>query len=205
MSRLRLIAIGALALVLALPASAMAATVDVTGTVTAADGITPAAGVEIAILVEGSDEIHAATSDESGAWAVQLDLVAGDVLEVNATGESSRTEPDDEGCVGVITPTARVEVTVGETALEPIAIVLDGEISSEICAATATPEAEVTPRAEGTPRSEPGVTPPSTDAGPGAARTTGSGTLVIVGLLALGSMLVLLTATRRPAGHSNRD
>ena len=153
MSRLRLIAIGALALVLALPASAMAATVDVTGTVTAADGITPAAGVEIAILVEGSDEIHAATSDENGGWALQLDLVPGDVLRVSAAGESTRTEPDDEGCVSVVTPTARVEVTVGEVALEPLAIVLDGEIASEICAATATPEPIVTPRAEGTPAS----------------------------------------------------
>jgi hypothetical protein len=199
MSRLRLIAIGALALVLALPGSALAAPVDVTGTVTGADGATPAPGVEIAIRVQGSDEIHAATSDATGAWTIPLDLVAGDVLELSATGETSRTEPDDEGCVSVATPTARMEVTVGETALEPIPVVLDGEITSEVCTATATPEPVVTPKTVVTPRFEPQVTPPSTDVGGGAGSTSGSGTLVVVGLLALVSALVLLGTSRRPA------
>ena len=190
MSRLRLIAAAALALVIALPGTALAAAVDVTGTVTAADGTTPVPGVEVAILVQGTDEIYATTTDAAGAWTIPLDLEPGDVLEVNATGETTRSEPDGEGCITVATPTAQVEVTVGETALEPVTVVLDGEISSKVCSATATPDTAA-----------PAVTPPSTDTGATGATASGGGILVVVGLLALVIALAARFLTPRRAGR----
>jgi hypothetical protein len=189
MSRLRLIVPAVLALVLALPAAVSADTVVVIGTVTAADATTPAADVEIAVRISGSDEIFQATSDAAGAWSLPLDLVTGDVLEVSATGASVRSAPDDGGCITVTTPTARVEVTIGETAPESIAIVLDGEIASTVCSATATPGTTRTAR--------PAVTPPSTDARDGGGWDAGAGALIIAGGLALLSAALFLAATPR--------
>ena len=107
MSRLRLVAIAAFALVLALPASVLAATVDVTGTVTAPDGVS-VAGVEIAVLVQGTDQIIATTTDEAGAWALQVEAEPGAVLDVRARrAPRRRSEPDEDGCVTLTTPIGR--------------------------------------------------------------------------------------------------
>src|SRR5690349_16275383 len=109
MSRLRLIVAAALALVLVLPATALAATTDVGGTVTAAGA--PAVGAEVTVLVQGTDQILSTTTDESGAWTLQLDVEPGAVLEVNGTGQTTTTDPDKDGCVTSSTPSGQVEVT----------------------------------------------------------------------------------------------
>ena len=195
MSRLRLVAIAAFALVLALPASVLAATVDVTGTVTAPDGVS-VAGVEVSVLEPGTDQIIATTTDETGAWALQVEAEPGAVLTFDAKGAQTRSEPDEDGCVTLTTPTGRVEVTVTELPLAPIEVPLDGAITGEVCSATATPDATAKPDKV----TKPDTTPPSTDAlgvaGPGA---TGSGMLVVVGLLALASGASLVLARRQHA------
>ena len=109
MSHLRLIVAAALALVLVLPATALAATFDVGGTVTNTDG-SPAVGAEITILVQGTDQILATTTDENGAWALQLDAEPGAVLEVNGTGQSTTSEPDADGCITTTTPSGQANV-----------------------------------------------------------------------------------------------
>ncbi len=182
MIRLRLIAVAALALVLVLPGSVLAATVDVGGTVTGADG-QPAAGVEVLVLVQGTDTIVPATTDANGAWGVQLDVEPGAVLEISATGPTVRSEPDAEGCVTTTTPTARVTVTVTAEPLGAIDLPLDGAITGRVCSATSTPD--------------PGVTPPSTDTigGPGSG-AVGPAIALLLGGLALTCGLALVVADR---------
>lgn len=184
MSRLRIIAIAAFVLVLAFPGSALAATVDVAGTVTALGGA-PAAGVEVVVLVEGTDQIVSATTDAQGAWAAQVDADTGAVLEISATGPTTRSEPDERGCVTLTTPTGRVTVTIESLPLAAIEVPLDGEITGQVCSATATPD--------------PGVTPPPTDAAGGNPTSPGSGTGLAILLLAGVSSLVL-AAMRRGTG-----
>ncbi len=189
MSRLRLTAIAALALLLALPAPVLAATVDVTGTVTAPEGVS-VAGVEIAVLVQGSDEIKATTTDEAGAWALQVDAEPGAVLEIDATGAQTRSEPDEEGCVTVSTPIGRLEVTIEELPLAAIEVPLDGAITDVVCPETPTPAPVDTPK----------PTPPFTGGGP--AKTPPS--TDTIGADGLGGRGIRVPRHRRPARHGGR-
>ena len=195
MSHLRLIVAAALALVLVLPATALAATFDVGGTVTNTDG-SPAVGAEITILVQGTDQIVATTTDENGAWALQLDAEPGAVLEVNGTGQSTSTEPDADGCTTTTTPSGQVNATIpAEGTVPAIDFPLDNPLTGTVCA-TATPpdtgggnggggnggggEAP----AEQQPDTA-GVTPPSTDTLPVAkgSTTAGNATFLVLGVL----------------------
>ena len=203
MSRLRTAFI-AFALALALPASALAATVDVTGTVTAPDGV-PVSGVEIAVLVQGTDQIIASTTDEAGAWALQVDAEPGAVLDLSATGAMVTSEPDEEGCVTRTTPVGRLEVTIVELPLAAIEVPLDAVITDETCPEAPTPEPVVTPAPTPpfTGGGKPAKTPPSTDAlGADGSGAAGSAFLVIAGVLALvggGSVAITRRRTARLA------
>jgi hypothetical protein len=191
MSRLRLTALLALALALALPGAALAATVDVGGTVTASGG-GPAGGVEVVVLVQGSDQLVSTTTDAEGAWAVQVDAETRAVLEISATGPTTRSEPDERGCVTLTTATGRVTGTIEALPLAAIDAPLDGEITGQVCSATATPD------------STPAVTPPSTDASFGNPSSPGSGTRLVILLLAGMSSLVLAATRRRSGARPSR-
>jgi hypothetical protein len=123
--------------------------VDVAGTVRTVDGAA-VAGVEVLVSVAGSDMVAPATTDESGAYAVQVEATAGDTLEIRATGATVRSGPDAAGCTQSRTPTGRTSVVLETLPPGPADVVLDGLIESETCAATGKPT--------------PGPTPPSTDA-----------------------------------------
>jgi hypothetical protein len=182
MSRL-LVALVALVLALAVPGAVLAAAVDVGGTVRGPDG-TGASGVEVLVLVQGTDQVVATTSDADGGWGVQVDAEAGSGLEISATGPTLRSAPDDQGCVTLTTPTARLTVTIEQVPPAPVDLVLDGVITGQVCGATATPR--------------PAVTPPSTD-GPGAGAASRSPDASLMVLLLAGLSSVALTATRRRA------
>jgi hypothetical protein len=211
MSHLRLIAAAALALVLVLPATALAATVDVGGTVTTTDGA-PAVGVEITILVQGTDEIHATTTGENGAWALQLDVEPGAVLEVNGTGQSTTSEPDADGCTTTTTPSGQTSATIpAEGTIPAIDFPLDNVLTGSVCATVTPPDtgggnggggnggggeapAEQQPERAG-------VTPPSTDALPVAksGTTAGNAMFLVLGVLVgLTATVLVLTDRRRP-------
>lgn len=216
MSHLRLIVAAALALVLVLPATALAATFDVGGTVTNSDG-TPAAGAEITILVQGTDQILATTTDETGAWALQLDAEPGAVLEVNGTGVSTTTEPDADGCTTTTTPSGQVNATIpAEGAVPAIDFPLDNLLTGTVCATVTPPDTGGgtgggnggggngggggEAPAERQPDTA-GVTPPSTDTLPVAkGRTTaGNAMFLVLGVLVgLTGAVLVLTDRRRP-------
>jgi hypothetical protein len=189
MSRLRLIVATAIALVLVLPATALAAAYDVGGTVTDKGGA-PVAGAEVTILVQGTDQIVATTTDATGAWTLPLDVEPGAVLEVNGTGPTTTTEPDDEGCVTTTTGSGQLEVTIpAEGPVEAVALALDNEISGTVCSATGAPGSV----------DDPGLTPPATDTVAAGTSMAGNGSLLLVaGLAAFIATLITLTATRRP-------
>jgi hypothetical protein len=206
MSHLRLIAAAALALVLVLPATALAATFDVGGTVTTSDGA-PAVGAEITILVQGTDQIHATTTDENGAWALQLDAEPGAVLEVNGTGQPTTTEPDADGCVTTTTPSGQVIATIpAEGTVPAIDFPLDNPLTGIVCSDPATPpttggggDGGEAP-AEEQPDTA-GVTPPSTDTlpVPKSGTTAGNAMFLVLGvLIGLTGAVLVLTDRRRP-------
>jgi hypothetical protein len=148
----------ALLTVLAPAAPAAAAElVDVAGTVRTTDGAA-APGVEVLVSVAGSDIVAPATTDQSGAYAVQVEAAAGDTLEVRATGATARSGPDAKGCTRSRTPTGRATVVIEALPPDPVDLVLDGLIEGETCAATGKPK--------------PDPTPPSTDVA-GATRPVG--------------------------------
>jgi hypothetical protein len=217
MSRLRPIVAAAIALVLVLPATTLAATTDVGGTVTA--GGAPAAGVEIAVLVQGTDEILSTTSDENGAWTLQVDVEAGSVLEVNGTGQTTKSEPDAGGCVVSSTPSGQVVVTVpAEGAVPAIDLALDTILTAKDCTVVTPPDTGGNGGNGGngggngggtgnggggdTPAQQkphnPGLTPPSTDSiVVGAPMRSDGSSMVLLGGLATMTGLVLLATTRR--------
>lgn len=193
MSRLRLVASLAIALVLLLPATALAATYDVSGTVTDTGGA-PVAGVEVTILVQGTDIVLAATSDANGAWGLQVDADPGAVLEVNATGPTSRSDPDDKGCVTSTTMSGQVTAELpAEGQPDAVALVLDRELTGKVCAVTAKPDKTDSPV-------EPQITPPSTDtAGTGAGSADNRSLLLVGSLLGIMGLALSTAATRRRA------
>jgi hypothetical protein len=216
MSHLRLIAAAALALVLVLPATALAATVDVGGTVTATDGA-PAVGAEITILVQGTDQIFATTTDENGAWALQLDAEPGAVLEVNGTGQSTTTEPDEAGCTTTTTPSGQVNATIpAEGTVPAIDFPLDNVLTGSVCATVTPPDTgggggngggNGGGGGEAPAKQQPdtaGVTPPSTDTLPVAksGTTAGNAMFLVLGVLVgLTGAVLVLTDRRRPDRH----
>jgi hypothetical protein len=210
MSHFRLIAAAAFALVLVLPATALAATFDVGGTVTTTDGA-PAVGAEITILVQGTDQIHATTTDENGAWALQLDAEPGAVLEVNGTGLSVSTEPDAKGCITTTTPSGQVNATIpAEGTVPAIDFPLDNPLSGTVCSTVTPPDTGGSNGGGGNGGGEApekqqpdtaGVTPPATDALPVAkgGTTAGNTMFLILGVLVgLTGAVLVLTDRRRP-------
>ena len=207
MSHLRLIVAAALALVLVLPATVLAATFDVGGTVTNTDG-SPAAGAEVTILVQGTDQILSTTTDENGGWTLQVDAEPGAVLEVNGTGVSTSTEPDADGCTTTTTPSGQVNATLpAEGEVPAIDFPLDNLLSGTVCA-TATPPDTGGGNGGGGGGEAPaehqpdtaGVTPPSTDTLPVAkGRTTaGNAAFLVLGVLVgLTGTVLFLTDRRR--------
>ena len=171
----------------AVPGLASAAgLVDVAGIVHHADA-TPAAGVEVLVGVAGTDLVQPATTDADGAFAVQLEAAPGDTIELRATGPTTRSEPDEEGCVHATTLTGRASFVLGEGTPEPVAVVLDTLLESTVCTTTAAPEP--------TPR----VTPPATDRPTADVTTAESGIAVVLALV--GSLVAAgwLAARRRTA------
>lgn len=184
--RPRLLALAAAA-VLALPATASAASaIDLVGTVTR-DGA-PVAGVSVTALLDGSDMIASATTDETGAFALQLEGEIGGVVQVRATGPTVDLPPDEQGCVRSETLTGGATVTIEALPVPPVAISLDTVLESTVCAATASPE--------------PAVTLPATDTkGPAADRRDAAlGSLL--GLLGLLALVATLAGFRGP--HRDR-
>jgi hypothetical protein len=198
MSRLRLIVATAVALVLLLPATVLAASVEVSGTVTDKDGAA-VAGAEVAILVQGTDMVFATTSDENGAWTIVLDVEADAavVLEVNGTGPAVTTGPDDDGCTTTTTGSGQVTVELPvEGTPGPVALPLDDEISGTVCAATAKPDSPAKPDSDSPAR--PALTPPATDTtGAAVASSTGTGMLLLLGGLAAFIGLTAAFSARR--------
>ena len=167
----------ALVSLLAMPSAALAADpVSVSGTVVR-DGA-PVTGVQVVVSVTGSDQIVAATTDEAGAFAVQVEAEVGSEVRIDATGQTSRSEPDAQGCVRIETPAGELTFTIEALPLAALEVPLDDELTGVVCAPTATP----------------GVTPPSTDVpANGAARPSGTGLLLVLGVLAIlaGGMIAL--------------
>jgi hypothetical protein len=151
----------------------------VTGTVVR-DGA-PVTGVEVVVRVGGSDVIASTHSDENGAFTVGVEAEVGAELQVHATGQTSRSDPDRRGCVRSETPIGDLTSTIEELPPAPLTVELDTVLTSTVCTATGRP----------------GVTPPSTDlvaASPGG--TSGGGLLVVLGLLALLAGGTLAVGTR---------
>ncbi len=155
--------------ILALPSAALGADpVTVSGTVVR-DG-TPVNAAQVVVHVSGSDQLAATTSDEQGAFSVQVDAEVGSELRIDVTGQTSRTDPDKQNCVKVETPTGELTVTIAALPLDPVEVAMDQVVGGTVCGPTPTP----------------GVTPPSTDALPAAVSGgSGTGVLVVLGVLAV--------------------
>jgi hypothetical protein len=175
-----LVVVAALA-IMAVPASALAADpVTVSGTVVRAGA--PVTGVHVVVTVTGSDQVVAASTDEQGAFSVQVEAEVGSELRIEATGQTSRSEPDAANCVHSETPTGSLTTTIQALPLDPVEVAMDDVLTGKVCGPTATPA----------------ITPPSTDvAAPGVTSTTPSALLLILGTLSLVAALALALARRR--------
>jgi hypothetical protein len=184
MRRARLASIALVAVVLALlaaPAGVLAADpVAVTGTVVR-DGA-PVTGVDVVVSVSGSDLIAAATTDENGAFSVDVEAEIGAGIQVFATGQTSRSEPDAKGCVTTETPTGSITATIDALPPAPLTVTLDQVLTGEVCTATAKPV----------------ITPPPTDSGAGRpGQAPGNGGLIVLGMLAAAAAGSLALVRRR--------
>ena len=122
--------LGALVVLLAMPAVALAADpVTVTGTVVR-DGA-PVVAVEVVVSVSGTDVIASTATDEQGAFSVEVEAEVGSELEVFATGQTSRTGPDDEGCVRTETPIGDTTSVIETLPPAPITVELDTVLTSD--------------------------------------------------------------------------
>jgi hypothetical protein len=183
----RIVLIALLAL-LALPATTLAADpVTVSGTVTR-DG-TPVGGVEVVATVDASDLVLSTSTGTDGTFSFVIDAGVGSQVVLRATGPTSTTGPDNDGCVHHETPIGSVTLTLETLTPEPVALALDKVITSTVCSATGKPE----------------VTPPSTDGVmPTRPQAPGDGTTLAV-LTVLGILAgVLLMTRRRRAGPRTR-
>jgi hypothetical protein len=170
-----------LAMLLAFPAGALGAgSVTVAGTVVR-DGV-PVTGVDVVVSVTGTDLIVSAATDESGEFSVAVEAGVGSELQVFATGATSQSDPDRNGCVTFETPIGQLTSTIEELPPAPLTVELDTVLTSTVCGATGTP----------------GVTPPSTDAALSRpAGGVGGGLLLVLGVLALAGAGALTAAPRR--------
>ncbi len=182
----------ALASLVVLPSTVFAAgAIDITGTVSR-DGV-PVAGLAVTALLDGSDMIVPATTDEAGGFVLQLEGDIGGVVQIRATGPTTALPPDEQGCVTSETPTGRATVVIDALPVPPVAISLDSVLTSKVCAATASPE--------------PAVTLPATDTtqpGQGGRGTAPGSTLGVLGLLGLVATLAALPARRRGRQRNTR-
>ena len=185
MRRTRLAVLAPVALLIALlgiPATALAADpVTVTGSVVR-DGA-PVAGVDVTISVTGGDQVVSATTDDAGVFSADLVIGVGDELSLFATGQTSSSNPDSEGCVRSETPIGSLKVTIDELPPAALEVQLDQVLSGTVCTATGKPE----------------ITPPSTDAVSrgGSSHGSGSGLVLALVLLAVVATGALAAGRRR--------
>jgi hypothetical protein len=175
-------AIALLAALLAVPGGVLAAGVTVTGTVVR-DGA-PVTGVDVVVSVTGTDTVVSATTDENGAFSVDLEAGVGDQVQAYATGQTFSSEPDERGCVQTETLVGRAAATIDALPPAPLAVALDQVLTTETCTATATPR----------------VTPPATDVARGErpGGTSGGGLLVVLAAIALAAAGAPTLLRRRP-------
>jgi|1186.fasta_scaffold123892_1 hypothetical protein len=179
--RLAALVIVAVLALAAVPASALAADpITVSGTVVR-DGA-PVTGAKVVVSVTGGDQVASASTDEQGAFSVQVEAEVGSELRIEATGQTSRSDPDAANCVHSETPTGSLTTTIAALPLDPVEVAMDKVVTGKVCGPTATP----------------GITPPSTDvAEPGAAGTSPSALLLILGSLSIVAATTLALARRR--------
>ena len=179
-----LVPVALLAALLAMPAGVLAADAVVVTGVVVRDG-QPVTGVDVTVTVKGGDTIAHATSDEAGAFAVEVEAVAGSEVTVWATGQAFTSEPDAKGCVHTEMPAGRLVTTLDAIPPAPLEVVLDQLVTGTVCQAQTT---------------RPQITPPATD-GPVGARAAGGpggGWLPVLGLLLAASGGGLALAGARP-------
>lgn len=204
-TRAALVALTALVvMLLGVPAGALAAdpaTVTVTGIVTREGAAV--AGVAVVVTVTGRDQAIAATTDDAGAFTADVEAAVGDEIVLFATGQTSRSEPDAKGCVHIETPTGSATAMLEEVPPAPVEVILDTVLTDTVCSATPTPGATPRPThraraARATDAVRAGVTPPATDAsGSGRGTATGSGLVIVLGLLVFGTAGLLARTHRR--------
>jgi hypothetical protein len=170
----------ALVSLLVVPTGALAADpVMVSGTVV--HGGVPVTGVQVVVSVTGSDQIASATTDEQGGFSVQVDAAVGSELRIDATGQTSRSDPDAHNCVHLETPTGTLTTTIEALPLDPVEVAMDDVLTGTICGPTEPPH----------------VTPPSTDVTPPRpAGAPGTGLLLVLGVLAIVAGATLALARR---------
>ena len=163
------------AALLALPSAVLAADgVTLTGSVIR-DGA-PVTGVDVVVTVTGSDLIVSTATDENGVFSVAVEAGVGSEIQVFATGGTSQSDPDRNGCVTFETPIGQLTAIIEEVPPPALTVALDTVLESTVCGATGTP----------------GVTPPSTDAGMSRpAGGIGGGLLLVLGVLALAGATAL--------------
>jgi hypothetical protein len=189
------------AALLAAPTGVVAAepgTVTVTGNVTREGA--GVAGANVVVTVTGRDQAVAAVTDDAGDFTADIEASVGDGIVVFASGQTSRSEPDAQGCVHTETPTGSTTTTLDEVPPAPVEVVLDTVLTDTVCTPTPspkpTPGATHRPRASSAPRA--GVTPPTTDAtGSGTGTTAGSGLAIVLAGLALVAAGLLARTGRR--------
>lgn len=178
-----LVPVALLAALLAMPAGVLAAdTVTVTGTVVR-DG-EPVTGVQVSVTVTGGDTIAQATTDEAGAFSVDLEATAGSEVTIAAKGQVFTSDPDAKGCVHTEMPAGKLVATLETLPPPPLEVVMDQLVTATVC---------------GTQTTRPAITPPATDSAvgtrPGSAPS--GGILLVLGVLALAGTGSLVLANRR--------
>jgi len=171
----------ALLAIAVVPASALAADpVTVAGTVVR-DG-QPVTGVQVVVSVTGGDQIASASTDEQGAFSVQVEAEVGSQLRIEATGQTSRSDPDASNCVHLETPTGTLTTMIEALPLDTLTVPMDDAVTGLVCGPTPTP----------------GITPPSTDvAGPGTRGTQPSSLLLVLGFVSIVAGAALALVRRR--------
>ena len=168
----------------------------VAGVVSDPDGV-PAAGVEVVVVVAGTDLVRATTTDAAGAFSVEVEAAVGDMIDIRATGPTVSGEPDEAGCVTSRTPIGGCRCHDRVAAARPVAVELDHAIESRVCSATAAPD-----RPRRTHRPDP--TPPATDraADGDGATPAGRPFLAVAGLAFVLAGIAMVVAWRsRSAGR----
>jgi hypothetical protein len=174
------VALAVLAL-LAAPAAALAADpVAVSGTVVH-DGA-PAIGVQVVVSVTGGDEVAAATTDEQGAFSVDVEADAGAQVRIDVTGQTSRSDPDARNCVHIETPSGSLTFSIEALPPAAVEVAMDDVLTGTECGPTPSVR----------------ITPPSTDAtSRRVGSSSGTGLLLVLGALSLVAGATLALSARR--------